>query len=289
MMEQATFSDIFLSFNNVSFMSEPEIETFERLTKTWYETFFYQRSGRLLQSLTLDAWNMQTAIEVNEQKINLSEDDTLLVNKITYNQTIAYTAKSTNLGAKTYITLPFEDFNANTEYGGTLKSQMVAFLGLRSPLPIPKFETKTENEGEGSAIGILVGASVGVAALLLLVIVLCVGILVKKRRDDAGEGQRPPSAAGVIVYDGLGEALATRSVAAHAVLLASDNPTTLQRVSREGQKPSAGLLEPSPQQQGIGSPLQKPTAVSTPSDGYVVQFKDQARSVAPERPAQRDP
>ena len=144
-----------------------------------------------------------------------------------------------------------------------MKSELDAFQDLQSPLPIPQFETSTddggdENDGKGNAIGVIVGASIGGA--VFLAIVVFVGIRVKQRNEHAGEsvravqqsnnpvesrdqtsalrvsspvesqGQSLPSAAGVIVYDGQGEALAPRTEAAQAVVLASDNSTTLREL-----------------------------------------------------------
>ena len=311
---EETFSDVSLSFNGVSKMSGPETELFERLTKEWYESFFDERLGRVLQALMLDARNMQTTIEVSNQNVSLSEDASALVNKITYKQTIAYTAESNNVDAKDYITLPFKDFDANTEYGEMLKSQLVAFQGVQSPLPIPQFGTITdasgdENDGESGSIAVIVGASIGGA--VFLAIAAFVGIRVKKRKDNAGEsrvvqhsntpvdsqeqtsaqrsqGQSLASASGLIVYDGQGEAMAPHTFAAQAVLLESDNPSTLQKDTTEVQTPSAGSLEPAPPLQDMDTPMPEPMAVSTPSDGYPVQFKDQTRSATPELHAQHD-
>ena len=111
------------------------------------------------------------------------------------------------------------------------------------------------------------------------------GIRVNKRRDNAGvsvravqqsntpvesqdetdaqrssihvesQNQNLASAAGVIVYDGQGEALAPQTLAAPAVLLASDNSSKIQNNSTKAKAPSAGLLEPSPPQSPWQCPL----------------------------------
>ena len=96
-----------------------------------------------------------------------------------------------------------------------------------------------------------------------------------------------PSAAGVIVYDGQGEALTSRIEAAQAVLLASDNLSTLQNDTT--LMPSAGSWKPSPPQQVIDTPVPEPMAVSSSSDDYDVQFKDQVRQVPSKKRLPLDP
>lgn len=110
-MVQETCSDVSLSLNGVSTMSGLATETFERLTKEWYESFFIERSGRSF------ARNMQTTIDVAKTNVYYSEDDSSLVNTITYKQTIVYMAESNNKEANHCISLPFKDINATTEYG----------------------------------------------------------------------------------------------------------------------------------------------------------------------------
>jgi hypothetical protein len=112
---------------------------------------------------------------------------------------------------------------------------------------------------EPTSIGVIVGASIGGAAFLAIAVFM--GIRVKKPKEDAEESmmavQRPSTkhtggvsrsngctavkfpggvsrsksttSSGVIVYDVQGEVLAPRTVAAPAVLLESDNPTSLQK------------------------------------------------------------
>ena len=172
----------------------------------------------------------------------------------------------------------------------------------------PQLTTPNPATASPISIGVIVGASIGGA--VFLVIAVFVGIRVNKRKDDAGESVRALQsqgtpmesqdaqqsqrqslayATGAIVYDGQGEVLEPFTLEAQAVLLASDNPTTMQIVTTDVQTPSAGWLEPSPPQQVIDTPMPAPMAVFTPSDGYNVQFKDQTRSASPERRGQLDP
>ena len=91
--------------------------------------------------------------------------------------------------------------------------------------------------------------------------------------------QSPPSTASRIFRDERGEALGPRTVVPPAVLLKSDNSTTLQNNSTRVQAPSAASSKPSLSRQVIETPMPEPMVVSSPSNGYPVFFMDQARTV----------
>jgi hypothetical protein len=83
----------------------------------------------------------------------------------------------------------------------------------------------------------------------------------------------------MIDYDEPGESVIPSTVVAQAVLLESDNRTTLQRDTTKVQRSSAASLKPPPPQ----------NASAQGPGGDVLQFKDQVRSVPPERRVQLEP
>lgn len=182
--ELNTFNGITIDFGGAEMLSQGEIQRFESLTMVWYEQFFGGQSGQVL--------DMETNITLFGQSIlRLDEENhsSTLVNQITYNQTIQYTAlDEVSLAADEYITLPFRNRIANKNYGMTLANSIAAFRNVKLPIPVPRLaeneaddigtflESSVSRATENLSVG--AGLGIGVAAVALAV----VGLFVWKSR-----------------------------------------------------------------------------------------------------------
>ena len=153
-------------------MNIQEIETFENLTKVWYEGFF--QTSQLRRSLqqseteqTGDVRNMTTQISVTGQVLSDS------ANTVTFDQTLEYLALEGALNAEEYVVLPYLNTPERREYAETLSAQIPAFNNVES-IGRPMLSTSEGDDGGESNFPIGLAIGIPVAAIATLVIALLV-------------------------------------------------------------------------------------------------------------------
>lgn len=165
--------NINIVFSNVSQLSDAETVQFELVTDTWFNEFYATMRRRVLRNsrgLQRDlVKNMNSTIMFQKQQV-ISGNNT-----ITYDQRLNYTALPGASSSSEYVTLPFPDMKANTDYRNRLMTNITAFAKVGAPImipiigdmsapsPVPSSDSKSLSSG---AIGGIVVAAVAVFGII---------------------------------------------------------------------------------------------------------------------------
>jgi len=189
-LNSAEFSNIRLDFVSVTepIMNKGEVESFEKISKVWYEGFFRTNAD------LAGARNMSTTIFVTRQEMN----DAIL--SVFYNQSLLYIGLDATVQAQDLIARPFVDVQAKQSYGQALAEQIPLFesvSAIAQPVLVmvdedastPAETTMDENASsandseidDGSSTGIIVGVGVGIG--VLVVVVAAVFGMSRQKRD----------------------------------------------------------------------------------------------------------
>ena len=278
-------------------MNGQEIETFQNLTKVWYEGFF--QTSQLQRSLqqseteqTGDVRNMTTQISVTGQVLSDS------ANTVTFDQTLEYLALEGALNADEYVVLPYLNTQSTREYAETLSAQIPAFKDVELPIGRPMLSTSEGDDGGESNFPIGLAIGIPVAAIATLVIALLVyGKYGRKPRNNSEAA--PDTVIAIAVNDAY-VAPENPTIAVDAHLEPAENPplsvdAVLAVDADDGKHSSESKEEdglpsfkdqvrsgPRPgglamQNAAIAGAQDEPSPLS--QDG-LPEFKDQVRSVA---------
>lgn len=158
---EAFVEGITLELVNAGRLDPSETNRWEEKTAEWFTDFFNQAQRRRgINSRNLQAdrvRNMSTAV------IFISQNVATNGNIITYNQRLRYILEGGNLGPNEYVTLPFENDEANRAYGGMLRSEFVNMRSVSLPLQVPIIsEVPPKDDGkDGLSLPIIAGIAAG--------------------------------------------------------------------------------------------------------------------------------
>lgn len=134
--QQATFLGIVIEFTNVGRLNKAETSSFEQLTAEWFQDYFSTSSERRLKD-TSDQWgieDMEATFTVSNQEIApASPENPLLMNRITYGQSITFiSSHDASSSMEVFVTLPFLDASAKTEYEMKLEGSIYSFENVET-------------------------------------------------------------------------------------------------------------------------------------------------------------
>lgn len=178
-----------LSLKGGGALEDDEIELWQQVTAQWFTNFFSSGSdSRRLQASGVDT--MMTEFTFVRQ-----EPD----NTIIYHQYMEYSTTEDDDDPESVAVQPFNDDDANTEYGTILQNEFANMKGLKLPLKAPVIpnqdklppdeeEGKEDDDGNMFSMGVLIGIIAAGAAVLL--VCMYVGYSAMKGSSNSNDDER---------------------------------------------------------------------------------------------------